>query len=89
MKVTPSPDIYVIEPLTWLVLAIAALLVTAAVALWLREAEEDRRFAARRIQDTRDADATRRYVAGMRSRRLGVKLDGTAADTGSMRKATL
>lgn len=81
--------IYVLEPLTVVVLTIAAVIVGAAVWLWCRESEADRRFAEDRRDDMRRARETREEVASMRQRMSGAKLDGTAANTGSMRKATL
>lgn len=84
-----SSEIYVLEPVTVVVLTIVAVIVAAAVWMWLRDAEEDRRFAEARTADNHRAQETRHDVATMGQRMQGAKLDGTAGDTGSMREATL
>lgn len=84
-----NPEIYTIEPVTAVILTIVAVLVGTAVWMWLRDGEEDRQFAEARRDDNRRALETREEIATIRQRMGGAKLDGTAADTGSMRKATL
>lgn len=81
-----NPDIYVIEPLTWVVLAIVALLVVATVALWLREAhgpDGDGAYADWRREDVRKARETRDQIATMRTRMAVADVH-----SGSMRKYT-
>jgi hypothetical protein len=90
--VSDPSDMYLIEPVTWIVLGVAFTLVIVTVVLWLRGVYGpggDVEYAQWRRSDARRAADTRERIDTMRDRMGGAKLDGTAADTGAMRKATL